>query len=461
MLPSGASADWLSAVNGSGDAEFDRTIGSDPPLIIDASGGLLDHNLSGVGGFASAFDFDSSVAGNQTLSASAPARTLTINGTAGTESVGLGDAEPISAISTQIHVFLNDGADFLGLVDASSSTGKTLDVFNSSVAGFNNVQYSDIENLTVTAGQGNDTINIDHTAPDGTNVQGGGGNDTIATLDGKSIGALTGGSGTDTLDFHFWTSPAQVSAPTSAVSETEFMQPSSAGVALGVENYVGGSGADTLVGTSLANALTGAGGNDTLTGGLGADSFDGGADNDTVNAQDGVADALLECGAGTGDTLTRDIGVDPAPLNCETVNQAPAPADSDGDGVPDSSDGCPTVAASTANGCPVDSGGGGGTLPPSNDITIGKAKLNTKKGTATLPVQVPGAGTLSLAGKGLKIVSSISTAAGRVNMKVKPTGRTADKLDAEGKARVTPEVTFTPSGGSPNTESTRVTLKQN
>jgi hypothetical protein len=39
---------------------------------------------------------------------------------------------------------------------------------------------------------------------------------------------------------------------------------------------------------------------------------------------------------------------------------------------------------------------------PSNAFSFGKVKKNRKKGTATLTVIVPGPGTLTLAGKGLK-----------------------------------------------------------
>ena len=46
------------------------------------------------------------------------------------------------------------------------------------------------------------------------------------------------------------------------------------------------------------------------------------------------------------------------------VSQPPPPVDTDGDGVPDSADACPTVAAATANGCPAPP------PPPPLDVTI-------------------------------------------------------------------------------------------
>ena len=39
---------------------------------------------------------------------------------------------------------------------------------------------------------------------------------------------------------------------------------------------------------------------------------------------------------------------------------------------------------------------------PSNSFTLGEAKRNKKKGTATLAVEVPNPGELALAGKGVK-----------------------------------------------------------
>jgi virginiamycin B lyase len=95
---------------------------------------------------------------------------------------------------------------------------------------------------------------------------------------------------------------------------------------------------------------------------------------------------------------------------------------------------------------------------PSNVFTIGKAKLNRKKGTATLPVTVPGPGTLVLSGKGLKQqrprqsagarVSKAVSAAGTVKLRVVPKGRTKRKLRRTGRAKVRPTITFTPTGGS-------------
>jgi hypothetical protein len=99
--------------------------------------------------------------------------------------------------------------------------------------------------------------------------------------------------------------------------------------------------------------------------------------------------------------------------------------------------------------------GGGGA---ENDFTFGKLKRNKKKGTAKLAVEVPGAGSLELTGKGLKPSSADATAAGEVKLPVKAKGKAKKKLRKKGKKKFEPAVTFTPIGGTPNTEDTKVKL---
>jgi hypothetical protein len=96
---------------------------------------------------------------------------------------------------------------------------------------------------------------------------------------------------------------------------------------------------------------------------------------------------------------------------------------------------------------------------PANDIQIGKPELDTKKGRATLPVEVPGAGELELEGKDVKPDSGNASGEGTVELLVKPKGDLKKKLKDKGQAKATVDVTFTPAGGDPNTESKRVKLK--
>ncbi len=113
-------------------------------------------------------------------------------------------------------------------------------------------------------------------------------------------------------------------------------------------------------------------------------------------------------------------------------------------------------------------------LKASNDFDISKVKKNKKKGVATLTVDVPGPGELSLGGTGVKpqraggaAISKDVTAAGKVNLKVKAKGSKKAKLLNTGKVKVKAKVTFTPSKGSadlpgdPNTEPKKIKLVDN
>jgi hypothetical protein len=105
---------------------------------------------------------------------------------------------------------------------------------------------------------------------------------------------------------------------------------------------------------------------------------------------------------------------------------------------------------------------------PSNLFSFGRLKLNKRKGTATLVVNLPGTGTVGLAGKGIVEVpaqggghasaSGAVTAAGPMKLTIKAKGRTKRRLNRSGKAKVTAMVTYTPTGGAPATQSTRIKL---
>jgi len=71
----------------------------------------------------------------------------------------------------------------------------------------------------------------------------------------------------------------------------------------------GGNGNDTLIGGFGGDALSGGAGNDNLNGGAGVDVLHGDDGADTLTATDGIADALIDGGAGN-DTIRKDR-VDP------------------------------------------------------------------------------------------------------------------------------------------------------
>jgi hypothetical protein len=90
--------------------------------------------------------------------------------------------------------------------------------------------------------------------------------------------------------------------------------------------------------------------------------------------------------------------------------------------------------------------------PPSNVVALGKPALNKKKGTAKLPVTVPGPGTLTivdvkLTGKRIKGKTVQAIGPGTVNLPVKPTRPARNALAKRGKQKVKVAITFTPTGG--------------
>ncbi|MFN8113258.1 MAG: CehA/McbA family metallohydrolase [Solirubrobacterales bacterium] len=95
---------------------------------------------------------------------------------------------------------------------------------------------------------------------------------------------------------------------------------------------------------------------------------------------------------------------------------------------------------------------------PSNKITLGKPKLDKKKGTAKLPVTVPGGGELKLTGKSVAGASASPAKASKVQLAVRPTGKLKKTLKKKGKATAKVTVSFTPTGGDARKASTRVKL---
>ena len=97
---------------------------------------------------------------------------------------------------------------------------------------------------------------------------------------------------------------------------------------------------------------------------------------------------------------------------------------------------------------------------PSNDFGFAGLTKNKKKGQATVTVNLPGPGSATLTGNGVKgQTASFGTAAGgTLALKVVPKGKLAKKLKGGGKAGVTVDVTFTPTGGSGATKSESLKL---
>ena len=113
--------------------------------------------------------------------------------------------------------------------------------------------------------------------------------------------------------------------------------------------------------------------------------------------------------------------------------------------------------------------------PPPNDISVPGGSVTFRNGAATITVQVPGPGTLTAgqapaAGASRRAVASakrklikpakaIAKQAGAVTLKLRPTKAGKKQLRKRGRIKVSLAVTFTPTGGTPNTEISKLTIK--
>jgi hypothetical protein len=95
---------------------------------------------------------------------------------------------------------------------------------------------------------------------------------------------------------------------------------------------------------------------------------------------------------------------------------------------------------------------------PANGFGFGKLKLNKKKGTATQVVNLPGPGTLALSGAGIRGLTE-QVAGGNVKLAIIPVGKKKKQVKRKHSAKIRIDVTFTPPGGSANTQARKLALK--
>jgi hypothetical protein len=99
--------------------------------------------------------------------------------------------------------------------------------------------------------------------------------------------------------------------------------------------------------------------------------------------------------------------------------------------------------------------------PVTSDFSFGKLKRKKRKGTATLTVIVPGPGLLELRGtKKVKGRNARATAAGQVQLLIKPKRGAKRRLERTGKAKVAAAVTFSLDVGLPSFRSRPIKLIQ-
>ena len=93
-----------------------------------------------------------------------------------------------------------------------------------------------------------------------------------------------------------------------------------------------------------------------------------------------------------------------------------------------------------------------------NSFTVGRPVLNRKKGTARLPVTLPGAGTLISVGSGVTTVPVAGPES--VTLQVRARGRKMRALKRSGKVALKLTLTFVPVGGTPNSRDATLRLRK-
>jgi hypothetical protein len=98
---------------------------------------------------------------------------------------------------------------------------------------------------------------------------------------------------------------------------------------------------------------------------------------------------------------------------------------------------------------------------PSNLFTIAAIKGNRGNGTATVTVNAPGAGTLTLSGAAVRRVKvATPSSPAKVNLTVQATGKARQTLIRTRRVKVTVTITFVPTGGTARSRSTSLVLKK-
>jgi dienelactone hydrolase len=95
---------------------------------------------------------------------------------------------------------------------------------------------------------------------------------------------------------------------------------------------------------------------------------------------------------------------------------------------------------------------------PPSDFWLGKVARDKQAGTASIEIDLSGAGKLELSGPGVRSQSSEAAAAGTVEVAIKASGKAKQALNRKGHVKVKLTFTFTASGGAPATKTDTVAL---
>lgn len=269
-LPGAANAAVTGAVSGNsavltGDAANDN-------IVISVDGGLLRHNLGTASGFNSANDFDSGVAGDQTLTTAA---TLAIDGGAGDDTIVGGPGAD--------HLIGNEGNDRLtgapGADDVDGGNGNDVMIWNNGDGNDTNDGDAGADQVLITNGAADDQMKVSPLAGGRTLFERANNPFTVDIGTSENL-AITSFSGNDTLE-------------------------TAAGVTLPM-TIDAGPGDDTITTGDGADVVQGGDGVDTLNGGAGGDRILGNPGNDVINAGAGDDTLVWNNGDGTDDMNGED-----------------------------------------------------------------------------------------------------------------------------------------------------------
>ncbi|KUR70896.1 hypothetical protein AQZ52_13855 [Novosphingobium fuchskuhlense] len=212
--------------------------------------------------------------GNDTLIGGAGNDTL--NGGAGTNTMNGGAGDDIYVVSSATDVVSEAGGSGIDQVQANVTWTLGADIENLGLTGTAAINGTGnaLANLIV----GNAAANV---------LTGGAGDDTLSGEAGNDT--IDGGAGIDAAVYASATAAVVVNLVTGKATGA-----AGSDTLIGIENVVGGAGADTITGDAGANFLNGGAGNDVIGGGAGDDLLLGGLGNDTLTGGAGIDTASYE-----------------------------------------------------------------------------------------------------------------------------------------------------------------------
>ena len=204
---------------------------------------------------------------------------------------GTAEADFIDGRDGDDTIFGSDGNDVLK-GDTLDDTA-TADVDESTDG--DDTLHGEAGNDTLYGGNGRDTLN------------GGAGNDTL--VGGEGDDTLNGGGDSDTADYSAATTAVVVNLATGGQVDDSHGDEDTL---TGIENVIGGAGADTLTGSDGDNVLTGGPGDDTIDGGKGNDKIDVGTEQSAGVISGGEGEDIYVVAEGASGTLLANGAIDGA-----------------------------------------------------------------------------------------------------------------------------------------------------